>query len=107
MSVRANSEAIQWRIGTDLIYQSVDAAKERLLDLPAGSLAKASLTHCMHPEDAAMLSRALTPANNRRSFTNCTVRYVCPKGTHTVTSLNDNVRYFSHIEKIEVARQVG
>lgn len=88
MSVRANSEVIQWRVGTDLIYQSVDAAKERLLDLPAGSLAKASLTHCMHPEDAAMLSRALTPANNRRSFTNCTVRYVCPKGTHTVTSLN-------------------
>ena len=45
MSVRANSEVIQWRVGTDLIYQSVDAAKERLLDLPAGSLAKASLTH--------------------------------------------------------------
>ena len=88
MPIHANSEVIQWCIGPDLIYQQVDTAKERLLELPAGSLIGAPLTRCMHPEDAAMLCRALAPANNRRSLTNCTVRYVCPKGTHTVTSLN-------------------
>ena len=88
MSMQVNNNVIQWRVGTDLTYISVDAAKEHLLELPANSLTGASLTRCMHPEDAAMLSRTLAPANNRRSLTNCTVRYVCPKGTHTVTSLN-------------------
>lgn len=88
MSIQASIEVIQWRIGTDLTYLSIDAAKERLLELPAGSLAEAPLTRCMHPEDAAMLHHALAAANNRRSFTGCTVRYVCPKGTHTVTSLS-------------------
>ena len=74
MSMQINKNVIQWRIGTDLTYISVDAAKEHLLDLPADSLAGASLTRCMHPDDAALLSRTLTPANNRRSLTNCTVR---------------------------------
>jgi len=88
MSIYANNEIFQWRIGPDLTYTTVDVAKEQLLEIPAGSLAGTSLTHCMHPEDAAMLYRALAPANNRRSLINCTVRYVCPKGTHTVTSLS-------------------
>jgi hypothetical protein len=26
---------------------------------------------------------------------------------HTTSGVGDNVRYFSHIEKVEVARQVG
>jgi diguanylate cyclase (GGDEF)-like protein len=88
MSMQDSNDTFQWRIGTDLTYQHVDAAKERLLELPAGSLAGAHLTRCMHPEDASLLTRALTTDQRHRNLTGCTVRYVCPKGTHTVTSLS-------------------
>ena len=70
-----------WGVDPDLAYRHVDAAKERLLDLPVGSLAGKSLVHCMHPADAAMLRRALASAETM-ALTGCTVRYVCPRGTH-------------------------
>ena len=88
MSIQDNNEVFEWRIGPDLTYQHVNAAKEQLLDLPAGSLAGAPLTRCMHPDDATMLTRALASAKNHCGLVGCTVRYVCPKGTHTITSLN-------------------
>ena len=84
---KTTRESFCWVVDPDLNYCHVDAAKERLLDLPVGSLAGKSLVHCMHPDDAAMLRRALASAEPR-ALTGCTVRYVCPKGTHTVTSLN-------------------
>ncbi|MTJ94173.1 MAG: diguanylate cyclase [Desulfovibrio sp.] len=93
MSMQDNNDIFQWRIGADLTYQHVDAAKERLLELPAGSLAGAPLTRCMHPEDASLLTRALAADQRRRNLTGCTVRYVCPKGTHTVTSLSITPEY--------------
>ncbi|MEA4990049.1 hypothetical protein SDC9_05808 [bioreactor metagenome] len=76
-----------WGVDPDLVYRNVDTAKERLLELPVGSLTGKFLVHCMHPDDAAMLRRALASAEPR-ALTGCTVRYVCPKGTHTVTSLS-------------------
>lgn len=87
MSKQGNNENFQWRIGADLTYLHTVAPKELLLELPAGSLAGAPLTRCMHPDDAAMLTDALA-ATNHRGLADCTVRYVCPKGTHTVTSLS-------------------
>ena len=88
MSIPSHNDIFEWRLGPDLTYQHVSEAKERLLNLPAGSLVGTALTRCMHPDDAAMLNRALAPANLRRSLLGCTVRYGCPKGTHTVTSLS-------------------
>ena len=92
MSIQGNNETFQWRIGADLAYLHTVAAKELLLELPAGSLAGAPLTRCMHPDDAAMLTHALA-ATNHRGLADCTVRYVCPKGTHTVTSLSITPEY--------------
>lgn len=88
MSIPNHNDIFQWRLGSDLTYQHVDAAKELLLELPVGSLTGAALTSCMHPDDAAMLRRALAPTNLHHALVGCTVRYVCPKGTHTVTSLS-------------------
>ncbi len=88
MSIPTSNDVFQWRIGLDLTYQYVDAGKEQLLDLPAGSLVGAPFTRCMHPDDAAMLRRSLVPAKYHRGLLGCTVRYVCPKGTHTITSLS-------------------
>ena len=88
MSIQKNAkESFCWGVDPDLVYRHVDAAKELLLELPVGSLAGKSLVHCMHPDDAAMLRHALAPAKPR-ALTDCTVRYVCPRGTHTVTSLS-------------------
>ena len=64
MSIPTSNDVFQWRIGLDLTYQHVDAGKEQLLDLPAGSLVGAHFTRCMHPDDAAMLRRALVPAKS-------------------------------------------
>ena len=89
MSVQTNSDgAVHWRIGPDLKYLSVDASKEQLLGVPEGSLLGNPLTRCMHPDDAALLCQAIDHAANGAGLVGCTVRYVCPKGTHTVTSLN-------------------
>lgn len=88
MSMQENTrESFCWVLDPDLVYRHVGAAKERLLELPVGSLAGEPLVHCMHPDDAAMLRRALVSAKPR-ALMGCTVRYVCPRGTHTVTSLN-------------------
>ena len=84
---KTTKESFCWIVDPDLNYCHVDAAKERLLELPVGSLAGRALVHCMHPDDAAMLRRALASAEPR-ALTGCTVRYVCPRGTHTVTSLS-------------------
>ncbi len=84
---KTTRESFCWVVDPDLNYCHVDAAKERLLELPVRSLAGRPLVHCMHPYDAAMLRRALA-STEPRTLTGCTVRYVCPKGTHTVTSLN-------------------
>lgn len=88
MSMLQNTrESFCWAVDPDMIYSHVDTEKEWLLELPAGFLAGKSLFQCMHPDDAAMLRRTLASAEPR-ALTGCTVRYVCPKGTHTVTSLN-------------------
>ena len=88
MSMQKNAKkSFCWGIDPDLVYRHVDAAKEQLLELPVGSLAGKSLVHCMHPDDAALLRCALASAEPR-ALTGCTVRYVCPRGTHTVTSLS-------------------
>ena len=80
-------ESFYFCLTPDLNYSHVDAGKEQLLKLPAGSLADESLFHCMHPDDAAMLRRALASAGGN-ALTSCTVRHVCPRGTHTVASLS-------------------
>ena len=93
MSMQDINDTFEWRLAPDLTYQHVDSAKERLLELPAGSLAGTHLTRCMHPEDASLLTRALAATHNHRNLTGCTVRYVCPRGTHTVTSLSITPEY--------------
>lgn len=87
MSMPENTKKIfWWGVDPDLNYLRVDAAKERLLELPVGSLAGQSLFRCMHPDDAGMLCKAL--AHSSGPLTGCSVRYVCPRGAHTVTNLN-------------------
>ena len=73
MSIQDNNETYKWRIGADLTYLHTVAAKELLLELPAGTLAGAPLTRCMHPGDAARLTHALAAANHR-GLADCTVR---------------------------------
>lgn len=107
MSVQKNSSTVHWRIGLDLTYLVVDPAKEQLLGIPEGSLSGSPLTHCMHPEDAALLHQALDHASISNGLTGCTVRYVCPGGTHTITTLDitpvrdahDNITGFAGRER--------
>ena len=54
-------ESFYFCLTPDLNYSHVDAGKEQLLKLPAGSLAGESLFHCMHPDDAAMLRALCVP----------------------------------------------
>ncbi|MDE8731345.1 hypothetical protein PZH39_16840, partial [Desulfovibrio desulfuricans] len=74
MSMQKNTrKSICWGVDPDLVYRNVDTAKERLLELPLGSLTGKFRVHCMHPDDAAMLRRALASAEPR-ALTGCTVR---------------------------------
>lgn len=84
---QSDRESFCFCLTPGLNYSHVDAGKEQLLELPVGSLAGESLFHCMHPDDAAMLRSALFSAGGK-ALTNSTVRYVCPRGTHTVASLS-------------------
>lgn len=78
----------QWSVDPALNYLAVDVTKERLLDVPPGALAGVSLFQCMHPADAAMLRKAIALSSGGRALTDCTIRYVCPRGAHTVTSMS-------------------
>ncbi len=86
-------KTIRWSVDPELNYLQVDAAKERLLEVPIGALVGVPLIQCMHPNDALMLRSAIALGSGGRALTNCSIRYVCPKGTHTITSLNITPTY--------------
>ena len=77
-----------WSVDPALNYLEVDAAKEGLLGVPVGALAGAPLVQCMHPADADMLREALAPSCGGKALADCTIRYVCPRGAHTITSMS-------------------